>query len=72
MLPRKEKNLLLITAGGESSKELCSGLAQKGFNCSVASTGDEILKQIAEHTPDLVLLDINERSANLRGKTAAD
>jgi DNA-binding response OmpR family regulator len=65
MLPRKEKNLLLITDRGESSKELCSGLAQKGFNCSVASAGAEVLKPIAEHTPDLVLLDINERSANL-------
>ncbi|HEY81832.1 MAG TPA: response regulator transcription factor [Dehalococcoidia bacterium] len=54
-----EKRLLIIAEGGQSINGLRSELMQKGFACSTAGAEGEVLKQIAEQAPDLVLMALN-------------
>jgi len=54
-LPR----ILIITAAGQNVKGIHSGLAQRGFACSIASPQKDIIEQVAAQAPDLILLDIN-------------
>lgn len=56
--------LFLITEHGEKLNGLCSGLSQRGFDCSVASAGDEALKQLARQAPELVLVEMNGYAAS--------
>jgi len=62
-MPR-QKRLLIITEGSESINGLRSELMQKGFACTTISAEDEVVKQIAEQSPDLVLMAVNGHSSH--------
>jgi DNA-binding response OmpR family regulator len=49
---------LFIIARRDEAAELNLKLTQKGFTCTVVSDEKDIVEQIAEQTPDLVLLEI--------------
>lgn len=51
--------ILIITAAGQNVKGIPSGLAQRGFACSIASPQKDVSEQVAAQAPDLILLDIN-------------
>ena len=59
-------SIFIIAEGSERSDRLHSALVQKGFACSIASAGDEAVKQAVEHNPNLVLVEINGHSADSR------
>ena len=50
---------ILIIAAGQNVKSIPSVLAQRGFACSIASPQKDIIEQVVEQAPDLILLDIN-------------
>lgn len=52
-------NLLTIISEGEVSHELQWELTQRDFICSVIVNDDEILEQLEEQNPKLVLLKVN-------------
>ncbi len=54
-----QKNRLCLVAVKEQSPELLAGLVRSGFTCTMAADRDEALKQIAEQTPDLVVVAVN-------------
>ena len=58
-MPSQEKKLFIITEESKSINRLYSGLSQKGFDCLIASAGDEIVRRVAEQAPDLVLVEMN-------------
>jgi DNA-binding response OmpR family regulator len=43
----------------ERITELHSGLVQRGFACSIASDAEELVGQVAEQSPDLVLVEMD-------------
>jgi len=53
-LPR----ILIIADEGQSLNGIHSGLIQNGFDCSIASTDEDIVEQISHHFPDLIMLEI--------------
>ena len=59
-------SVFLIAEESERTKELHSGLTQKGFACSIASARDEAIKQVTEQAPDLVLVEMDGHPANPR------
>lgn len=52
-------NILIIIEENQGIKELGSGLARMGFACSIASNREDVIKQLAEQIPDLVLVDMD-------------
>jgi len=63
-LPR----ILIITDEGRSLNGIHSGLTQSGFYCSIASAQDDVMKQVSEQSPDLVMLEIRgNRGPELAG-----
>jgi len=63
-LPR----ILIITDEGHSLNGVYSGLTQSGFYCSLASAQDDVMKQVSEQSPDLVMLGIRgKRGPELAG-----
>ncbi len=59
-------SLLIIAEESDGIMELYSGLARKGFACSVIPDGDRAIKRVARDPPDLVLVDIDGSSAGYR------
>ena len=58
------RRIFIIADDGDKAKKLALNLAQSGFTCSVASKGAELLKQVAEQSPDVVLLTLDGRSGD--------
>ena len=58
--------IFIIAEEGEKIGRLHLGLAQEGFACSIASVGEELVRQVAEQAPDLVLVEMDGRSADSR------
>jgi len=52
----------VITEGGSKITELCSRLSQNGFTCSTTCDGGEVVKEVLERSPDLVLVDVDDYS----------
>ena len=52
-------NLLIIAQESKELTRLHSGLAQSGFACSVTPNGDDVVEQLIEQAPDLVLVEMN-------------
>ena len=52
-------SLFIIAEESEAVAELRSGLTQSGFACSVTPDGDDVIEQLAEQAPDLVLVEMN-------------
>ena len=50
---------LIVAEETERIRELSSGLAQKGFACSVATGGEDALEQVREQPPDLLLIAVD-------------
>ncbi|MFQ6122750.1 MAG: response regulator transcription factor [Dehalococcoidales bacterium] len=65
MLSQK-KRLFIITEEREGVNGLHSGLVQKDFICSVVPARDEVVRQVAEQAPDLVLVEMDGQAANSR------
>ena len=57
-------SIFIIAEKSEALKKLHSGLAQKGFACSIASDGEELVRQVVERTPDLVLVEMDGHLVN--------
>lgn len=57
--------IFIIAEKNAAAVELHSGLTRKGFVCSYTSNGREIFEQIAEHAPDLVLMEMNGNSQQI-------
>ena len=55
-------NLSIIAEKNQTITELYSALAENGFVCSIIPYENEVMEQIAEYTPDLVLVEMNGRS----------
>ena len=58
--------LLIIAQESEALAGLSSGLIQNGFACSIAPDRNEVIQQVAEQSPDLVLVEVDTHSANSR------
>jgi DNA-binding response OmpR family regulator len=52
-------SVFIIAEESERISELYSGLAQRGFACSIASDAEELVGQVAKQSPDLVLVEMN-------------
>jgi len=52
------KRILVVEDEPQITNFLKRGLTYKGFDVLVASTGEQALRTVREHSPDLVLLDI--------------
>ena len=52
--------VVIIANESEQVKQLSSALIQRGFDCLVAPYSDKAIKQLAEQSPDIVLLNIDE------------
>ncbi len=59
-------SVFIIAEESERIKDLRSGLTQRGFTCSIAPDGENLIKQVAEPAPDLVLVEIGGHSAASR------
>ncbi len=59
-------SVFIIADESQAVKKLHSGLAQKGFACSIASDGEELVRQVVEQTPDLVLVEMDSHSVDSR------
>ena len=57
-------NIFIIADENEKIKELQSGLAAKGFTCSMSSDGEKAIEQAVDQSPDLILVEINGRSTH--------
>ena len=55
-------SVFIIAEENERTKGLHSGLAQRGFACSIASDREELVRQVAEQAPDLVLVEMDGHS----------
>jgi len=51
-------SILIIAAESEAVTNLCSGLRQNGFACSVTADGNGVIRQVARQKPDLVLVEV--------------
>lgn len=58
------RRILIITEDGSKVKSLALAFKQKGFAYSVAPSGKELARQIAEQSPDVILLNLAGHSAN--------
>ncbi len=58
--------VLIIADRNRQIEELCSQLARKGFVCSVACNGKDVIEQAIEQVPDIVLLETNIISSKNR------
>ncbi|MEE8413998.1 MAG: response regulator transcription factor [Dehalococcoidales bacterium] len=54
--------LLVIARESQALTGLCDELARNGFDCSTASYNDEVTGLVARQSPDLILVEVNERS----------
>jgi len=54
--------LAVITGGASNMTELCSRLSQNGFTCSTACDGGEVVEEILDRAPDMVLVDVDDYS----------
>ena len=59
-------SVFIIADESQAVKKLHSGLAQRGFACSIVPDREESVKQVAEQAPDLVLVEMDGHSANSR------
>ncbi len=62
-------SVFIIADESEMIKELQSGLASRGFVCSVASDREKAIEQVIEQAPDLILVEMDGRSttSSIRG-----
>ena len=51
--------VLIVADGSEKVRELSLGLAEKGFSCSIASAGDDSLRDVGTLSADLVVVAID-------------
>ena len=58
------RRVFIIADDSHKVKRLTLGLTQNGFACSMASRGEELLKQVAEQPPDVILLTLDGRSGD--------
>ena len=52
----------MITKGDNAVAELRSGLSQNGFTCSTTYDSREVVEEVLERLPDLVLVDVDDYS----------
>jgi two-component system alkaline phosphatase synthesis response regulator PhoP len=63
--------LAIVTEDSEGVKKLHSELLKQGFSCSVTADGENPFATLSKHTPDLVLLASDGRSASPKMKGLA-
>ena len=54
--------ILIITGEKQNLNGIYSGLVQRGFDCSTVPTNEDIIKQVRERAPDLVMLEVSGQS----------
>ncbi|MBL7126324.1 MAG: response regulator transcription factor [Dehalococcoidales bacterium] len=54
--------ILIITEEKQNLNGIYSGLVQRGFDCSTVPTNEDIIKQVRERAPDLVMLGVSGQS----------
>ena len=54
--------ILIITGEKQNLNGIYSGLVQRGFDCSTVPTNEDIIKQVRERAPDLVMLKVSGQS----------
>ena len=53
------EKILVVEDEWVVAEQLCRSLKDIGYTvCSTASTGDEAIRMVEEHSPDLILMDI--------------
>ena len=57
--------MLIIADETEQIRELTSGLAQSGVDCSITPCSEDSVEQVMEQEPSLVFIDLTSPSANL-------
>lgn len=57
--------LSVITDGTSRMTELCAGLSQYGLVCSTVCNGGEVVQEVLEGSPDLVLVEVHDYSRAL-------
>ena len=51
-------SIFIIAEKSKTVTELCSGLTQNSFACSITADGNKVIGQIAKQAPDLVLVEV--------------
>ena len=59
-------SIFVIAEESKTITGLCLELIQNGFACSIAPNRNEAVQQVAEQSPDLVLVEVDTHSANSR------
>ncbi|TET48097.1 MAG: response regulator transcription factor, partial [Dehalococcoidia bacterium] len=54
--------ILIITGEKQNLNGIYSGLVQRGFDCSTVPTNEDVIKQVRERAPDLVMLEVSGQS----------
>lgn len=52
--------ILIITGQPQSLNGIHSELSQRGFACSIASLQNDAMEEVAEHSPDLVIMEMQD------------
>ena len=55
-------NILIITREKKNIEKLSLSLTQKGYTCALVTNDEKVTEQIAEHTPNLVLVETNSHT----------
>ena len=55
-------NILIITREKKNVEKLSLSLTQKGYTCALVTNDETVTEQIAEHTPNLVLVETNSHT----------
>jgi|TARA_B100001964_G_scaffold242780_1_gene318622 DNA-binding response OmpR family regulator len=55
-------NILIITREKKNVEKLSLSLTQKGYTCALVTNDEKVTEQIAEHTPNLVLVETNSHT----------
>ena len=59
---------LIIAKENEAQAELCKSLAANGMACSVTPYNNEVLENIVEQQPDIVLLELDEQLSDIKAR----
>ena len=55
-------NILIITREKKNVEKLSLSLTQKGYTCALVTNDEKVTEQIAEHSPNLVLVETNSHT----------
>ncbi len=60
-------SIFIIAEESKTVTKMRLELVQNGFGCTITSDGEGLVRQVAEQTPDLILVEMDGHSAKIRG-----